>query len=567
MIHKIHSSLQSFKTLEFKPGLNVLLSQKSQGAKVRQTRNRAGKTSMVEIVHFLLGASADKKSLFLGETLQSAFFSMEIDLRDAMEDVARTGQEKYKNKVSLLTGSKSVAEWREQLGEAWFSIPDEEGAPAFRSLFSYFARRELDHGFNEVASFAKKQGEGARQMAIMYLLGLDWKIARDWQRVRDREKQLKEVEKTAKSKAFSAIVGKSSDLRTGLALSKDRRDTLRKDIAAFRVHPEYAKLEQEASAITRKVNELADANTMDHAAIKDIEAALASENPPATIELQKMYELAGITLPGLVQKRYDEVREFHGSVVRNRKDYLGGELSQAKERIQKRNAEKEQQSKRLSEVMAVLKSHGALAQYSAIQSELNRHETEVEMLQTRLGAAEQLESGKNESEIERNRLQERLRRDFHEQDARVGDAILAFETTSRRLYENTGAGSLKIDVSRNGPILNFPIQGSRSKGIRNMQIFCFDMMLMRLCAKRGIGPGFLIHDSHLFDGVDGRQIQEALQIGAETADELGFQYIVTMNEDDAYKERSAGFDLDKYVLPVRLTDATADGGLFGIRFD
>ena len=47
-----------------------------------------------------------------------------------------------------------------------------------------------------------------------------------------------------------------------------------------------------------------------------------------------------------------------------------------------------------------------------------------------------------------------------------------------------------------------------------MQIFCFDMMLMKLCAERGIGPGFLIHDSHLFDGVNERQVAKDIQIGA-----------------------------------------------------
>jgi uncharacterized protein YydD (DUF2326 family) len=99
-----------------------------------------------------------------------------------------------------------------------------------------------------------------------------------------------------------------------------------------------------------------------------------------------------------------------------------------------------------------------------------------------------------------------------------------------------------------------------------MQIFCFDMMLMRLCAKRNIGPGFLIHDSHLFDGVDGRQVVSALKLGAELADELKFQYIVTMNEDDAFKESLESFSIDDYVLPVRLNDSTLDGGLFGIRF-
>lgn len=66
--------------------------------------------------------------------------------------------------------------------------------------------------------------------------------------------------------------------------------------------------------------------------------------------------------------------------------------------------------------------------------------------------------------------------------------------------------------------------------------------------------------------MDGRQVVSALKVGAETASELGFQYIVTMNEDDAFKERLEGFDLKTYVLPVVLTDAREDGGLFGFRF-
>ena len=119
----------------------------------------------------------------------------------------------------------------------------------------------------------------------------------------------------------------------------------------------------------------------------------------------------------------------------------------------------------------------------------------------------------------------RLRRDFAEQREKLADAIVAFEDISSRLYES--AGSMTIEETQNGPVFRFVMQGQRSKGIKNMQIFCFDMMLMRLCSKRRIGPGFLIHDSHLFDGVDGRQLISALKLGAELADELKFQYIVT----------------------------------------
>jgi len=49
MIRKISSSLSSFKELEFHNGLNVLIAKKESGATDRQTRNRAGKSSLIEI--------------------------------------------------------------------------------------------------------------------------------------------------------------------------------------------------------------------------------------------------------------------------------------------------------------------------------------------------------------------------------------------------------------------------------------------------------------------------------------------------------------------------------------
>jgi uncharacterized protein YydD (DUF2326 family) len=298
--------------------------------------------------------------------------------------------------------------------------------------------------------------------------------------------------------------------------------------------------------------------------IRDLEAALQAEAPPQLTDLDAVYREAGVVLPDVALRRYEEVRSFHESVIRNRQDYLNGELVAARQRIELREQQKIKLDQRRAEIMGILQSHGALEQFSKLQGELGRLEAEVKSLRQRFGSAEQLEGTKNELDIERNQLTLRLRRDFSEQKHCLAEAIIAFEDTSKRLYES--AGSMKITETANGPIFDFPMQGERSKGIKNMQIFCFDMMLMRLCAERGIGPGFLIHDSHLFDGVDGRQVISALKLGAEMAEELGFQYVVTMNEDDAFKEKITGFDLKDYMLPVVLTDATEDGGLFGVRF-
>lgn len=96
---------------------------------------------------------------------------------------------------------------------------------------------------------------------------------------------------------------------------------------------------------------------------------------------------------------------------------------------------------------------------------------------------------------------------------------------------------------------------------------CFDLTLAALAKGRGEGPGFIIHDSHLFEPVDGRQFARALEIAASFAEETGIQYIALLNSDEiARAERESGKSFAAYVLETELSD-TPDGGLFGIRFD
>ncbi|MBE3039530.1 MAG: DUF2326 domain-containing protein [Chloroflexi bacterium] len=573
MIHRIFSSLSSFKELGFKPGLNVLIAQKESGASDKQTRNRAGKTSLIEIIHFLAGSDAGKESDFRKKEIANETFGMEFDLGGERTVAKRSGKEKSKICVrggSSLKGDPrlSNSEWLELLGEKVFGLstsPEVEGrVPTFRSLFAYFVRRQLNGAFTTPEKQAAMQQTSDYQVALLFLLGLDWEIASDWQKVRDREKTLTELKKAAGTGAFGSIIGRAADLRTQLTVGEARLSGFRDQVSSFRVLPQYKELEAEADQITQQLRNISNADTIDTAAIRDLEGAMQVEAPPSIAELEGIFAEAGVALPGLAVKRYDEVRSFHESVVNNRRNYLSGELDAARHRMASREHEKRRLDQRRAEVMGVLQSHGALDQFAMLQGEVGRLEANVESLRQRFASAEQLEGTKNELEIERNRLALRLRRDFSEQKVRLDEAILAFEETSERLYES--AGSMTVEETLNGPVFKFPMQGSRSKGIKNMQIFCFDMMLMRLCAKRGVGPGFLVHDSHLFDGVDGRQLISALKVGAEMASELEFQYIVTMNEDDAFKEKTEGFDLRDYVLPVVLTDATEDGGLFGFRF-
>ena len=91
MIREISSDLASFKTLRFRDGLNILLAEKSPGATDRQSRNSAGKSSVVEIVHFLLGGKADPNSIFRSDALGASCFRLEVDLAAAPVLISRSG--------------------------------------------------------------------------------------------------------------------------------------------------------------------------------------------------------------------------------------------------------------------------------------------------------------------------------------------------------------------------------------------------------------------------------------------------------------------------------------------
>ena len=381
-----------------------------------------------------------------------------------------------------------------------------------------------------------------------------------------RERAMSELRKAAKEGSLGRYFGAAADLRTRMTIADARARRLREQITAFTVVPEYSTLEQEASSTTREISSINDDNTVDRELILQLHEAFESEQPPATASLDRLYREAGVVLPGLVGRRFEEVEAFHQSIVQNRRSHLTAEVRAAEERIRGRDHTRERLDVRRRQIMGILQSGGALEHYARLQEEVGRAEAEAEGLRQRLVTAEQIESTKAELDIERARLLKSLQDDHHERESLIEEAILVFEDLSNALYEK--AGSLTVSATSNGPSVEVRIDAQRSKGITNMQIFCFDLMLAELATRRGLGPGFLVHDSHLFDGVDERQVAKALQLGADHAANVGFQYIVTMNSDalpkDGFRE---GFDVNTYVLDTKLTDATEIGGLFGLRFN
>ena len=60
MIHAVKSNMPSFNEVRLEPGFNVVLADRTKESTKRDSRNGLGKTTLIEIIHFCLGAQARK---------------------------------------------------------------------------------------------------------------------------------------------------------------------------------------------------------------------------------------------------------------------------------------------------------------------------------------------------------------------------------------------------------------------------------------------------------------------------------------------------------------------------
>lgn len=582
MINRIDANQESFRTVEFGPHFNLVLAERTAASSDRDSRNGLGKSLLLDILHFCLGSKGSKGHGVVVDALDGWEFRTDLthsrgelsfaravsdpkwikiksDFRDwPFEPEETDGEARFK-----------VAAQRTLLGRLLFGldseIEDTRFGPSYRSLISYLLRRG-PAAFLDPFSHDSRQQPGDKQVNVAYHLGLNWSDAAAFEELRVQKRTIDQLTKAVKDGSLPSYLGSEGELeaeRVRLQAELDRRVEA---LEQFQVRDDYREIEAEANELTEQVHQLINENIRDRRFVDLYRSRLVEEREAVItgVEVEELFQEAQLELPDQVQRRLDEVRVFHDAVVENRQSYLEGEIGRLEAAVAARDEEIAALDQRRAELMKVLDTTGALEEYTRRQELLVELRGRLHDVEARLRRLKEVTQARSDWEARKAVVVAQARTRYEELREERDRAIAYFNSNTEALYETPGR--LIIDVGDKGFDFDVKIDRSESHGVSNMKIFCFDLMLMQLWSERAVSPGVLVHDSAIFDGVDGRQVAAALELAHSEANRLGFQYICSLNSDDLPREDLRDDSPVLTDVAIELRDDDPSGMLLGIEF-
>lgn len=570
----VRANKEHFRPVEFRDGLNVILAERTDESKDTDSRNGVGKTTLFQIIDFCLGGrvkSSDGLSKLTGSGWEFELtleFENESRLAvtrslDETSDIRLSG-----DLVALGLAEKSptrlgVRGWTSWLGERAFGLNDREikseYEPTFRRLFGHFLRFRADAYISPFETFGKQPPHQV-QVDNAYLMGLNSALAVEWQRLKDRDKALGALAK----RDVDEIGERLGDLESRRVRVESNRRRLVEQIEKFEVLPEYREVELRANKATARMQKLANESTMSGRLLDLYREQLASEEPSELEAVIEVFEEAGVVFGNALERSLEEIIAFHAQVARNRLDYLRAEVAKLESIQLERHEELMRLEASRRADLAMLESHGALEDFAQLQQRVGTAAAEAESLSQQIDELRRIRAGKAALRVEQVELQQRTALDIEERLDSVAAVLEDFSETFESLYGEPA--DLVIDSGPAGYQFRVALPRQGSHGVGKVGVFAYDIAVANVWAKRQAGPGFLAHDSIIFDGVYERQVASAIRRAKDFADQLGYQYILTVNSDDLPAEQ-----LDAYgvgvadVVVITLTDTDAAGGLLGVR--
>lgn len=575
MIRSIRASDPRFHALELQPGLNLVVAQKSEEATSTDSTNALGKTSLVELMHFALGASGKgtPKPVPFVEALTGWSFCYELQIGEHRVELERSVDDPGWVRLTSAPEEWDVYgqrndnvltikndDWIKLLGGEVYELTGAKSEPSFRQLIAQAIRYD-DFHFESVLAVHHKSTSVQGAIWGAWLLGLPWELPASYERLAKAQK----AQKATKTRAASEARARNELLAEKARLTA-RIDELQREQAAFGIARQADLTIERIDELTREFNRLNDEVYSDQSLLKDYNESLASlDKTIPDAQISALYREAEIWLPDKVAQRLEDVRSFHRTLVKNRAAFLETEMKSLEHRISENKRAALAVDLERRPLMQALASEDVIQQYIELGRAVIREEAALLALKTKLGELRSTQEQADEFERKKAEVLQAIETAHDEYSKTRSHAQQLFSRFVDLAFHEEGR--LVIDDMSHKFSFEPQLPSIGSGGVKQLAVACFDLVVARLLHEREVGPQLLVHDSRMFAQMDPRQLAGILRIAYEESTELGYTYVALLNqaEFDAAKP-DLDFENPDAFIRLQLWDHDEEGSLFGFRF-
>ncbi|WP_214812785.1 MULTISPECIES: DUF2326 domain-containing protein [unclassified Exiguobacterium] len=567
---RLSSNMDSFHTIEFKDGLNLIIGKQANpdDKSLDKTYNGVGKSLLIYILHFCLGSN--KISSF-EEKIPDWEFILEFSIDGEKYTSIRNTSNQSK---ILLNGKKlTLPKFRTIMLEKVFYVTEKVNNLTFNTLFPRFIRRDRE-SYVTYDTFIKNEQEYSKVLNNSFLLGLETEFVTEKQRLRTLFRQTKELKTNIEEDPIIRDhFNNNEDTEIEILDLEDSIEKLKNELAEFKIASNYNDIEKEADENHYQLKELENKRSLINNSIKHIDKSLKIQPDLSERKVINLYNQSRIEVPEMVVKKMEEAINFQKNLLKNRNKRLAKEKIKNNDKLKEIDISIENVGKKLDTALQYLNSHGALEDYNNLNKKLNDMQTKLErlneyqeILRTYKKKLKDVQSDLNTQSNDTDNYLDTI------QDL-LEDIMSTFRDLSKTFYEKK-PGGIKVNNNDRDNTIRFDIiakiQDDSSDGVNEVKIFCFDMTILLL--KQNHNFEFLFHDSRLFGNMDPRQRYNLLKLAYEKASSSGLQYIATINEDIilSFKDLMVEEEYKNIIedsTRLILTDESDESKLLGIQVD
>ncbi len=569
----LEANQSSFRTVEFKEsGLNLIVArQKKPGENERgKTYNGVGKSLLISIIHFCLGADKRHYESFIAK-LPNWIFILKISSGEDIY-IAERGTENPAE-ISLNSKPMSIKKFNNILEELFFEIPEDIGFLSFRSLIPFFIRpNKASYIFFDEPS--KSGTEYQKKLNNSFLLGLDSSLANTKRRFKKEKDKIDELtDNFKKDNLLREFFTGDKDETLALDDLTEKIKHLNEDLSNFEVAENYNGIKLQANKIERQLLELQNKLVLIDNQIASINKSVKISPDLNKDTIEKIYEESNLLFPQKMTKTLTQLELFYKQLTENRVNKLTDQKNILVQERETANSERNELGMQFDKLLKYLGSHQALDVFVKINNKLSDLKNERDSLQKYSKLIEEYDNKQLTIDVDLIALTKQTNEYLKTIQERINEIGGYFRVSAKKFYPNARAG---ITIKNNDGVnqirydIDAKIEADSSDGINNVKIFCYDQTILFKGFSHSIN--FLFHDSRLYDGIDERQKTDLFKMVDSLFTDTPYQYIATVNQNQleeiekhTTEEEYKRIIIDNTILT--LTDDSAKEKLLGIQAD